>query len=918
MKKNLVSSCERKMATVMVALTFVFCAVAQGEQRMVKHPVTRFDRKVLTKQQHLGLARRLEGRNAASLRDMFVKEKRDSIARARHFESSATSSVSLWKITGEERYRDLAVAAYRAALGDLASASDEFLQSHITDKGSIEHKNDYDRGLVSTTDLYALRDACEHFAMLYYLTREMKYAHKAAILLARFAEQFPKWPVYYPTRSDLSTLKAKGMIGHMGRWYDLKIYPQKGPGMNLNSDATGPWAIWYYEDIEAAMPLARAYDLVYDSGEMQKLGALKSIENMLRDNVAFQKAFGETFSNMDAVQKSAILTYAEILGEPEWYHEAVWWLKSLCKTQFYADGWWHEGSTAYHGQIYWRLPILCRRHLQGYSDPPGFISKLDGTRFDNLDMLGIMSRQFERAGAVIPRLCQPNGLVQVLNDTHFGQRSYEPTIKEARSELFGCRGHAILGTGKGKNNMAQASLSYGGTHGHDHADGLNFILFAKGKELISETTYSPMYPNTTREWHTMTAGHSTVAVNELQQTSWVGGGQHEPTRTRQPEDEIPGVPDWPWRWRGHGNVMNDGKLRLFNTDFESVQVVEADGERRYGSLVSLERYRRTLALVKINDEDVYVVDIFRVKGGNVHDYMLHSCLDVPHTAEISVPLPDSHEKPLYKYIADVHSGKTDGDWTATFRMEDGSALLRTTMLGTRGTEILMGDGPAMRRPGTAPFLAVRRTGGESVYVAVHHPYVGEPLVRKVERVELDPSDDQAVAIRITLPDRVDTIISTTDEGPWPVRRCAPNMSMQGRFAHIATGNPDNSWVYLLNGSELRAANRVVTSNTSFDGVLQKTLRIEAGDPCDAFITSTPLPADGSLDGHTLMVDLAGVLMQSFRIKRIERKDNVTLIHSHDEPGMTITPSLVKLEYFPCWGLRGEVRFRIAGAALTTP
>ena len=916
MKRNLMSNWERKMVAATVAMTFVFCLAAQGEQVMVKHPVTRFDRKVLTKQHHLRLVSQFEGRSAEALRDMFVKEKRDSIARARHFESAASSCVSLWKITGEERYRDLGVAVYRAALGDLVTASDEFLQRHITDKGSIEHKNDYDRGLVSTTDLYALRDATEHFAMLYYLTREMKYAHKAAILLARFAEQFPKWPVYYPTRSDLSTLKAKGMIGHMGRWYDLKIYPQKGPGMNLNSDATGPWAIWYYEDIEAAMPLARAYDLIYDSGEMQKLNALKSIEQMLRDNVAFQKAFGETFSNMDAVQKIAILTYAEILGEPEWFHEVVWWLKSICKTQFYADGWWHEGSTAYHSQIYWRLPVLCRRFLQDYSDPPGFVSKLDGTRFDNLDMLSVMSRPFARADAVLRRLCQPNGLVQVLNDTHFGQRFHGPTIKEAQSELFGCRGHAILGTGKGKNNMVQASLSFGGSHGHDHADALNLILFAKGKELISETTYSPMYPNTTREWHTMTAGHATVVVNELQQTSWAGGTQHAPTRTRQPEDAIPGVPDWPWRWRGHGNVMNDGKLRLFSTDFDRVQVVEADAERRYGSQLPLKRYRRTIALVKISETDSYVVDIFRVKGGKTHDYMLHSCLDFPHTLKTSLPPGEERPGTLYKYLKDLRSMKSDAGWSSTFTLDDGSASLKSFFLPQRKIEVIQGTAPAMRRAGTAPFMAVRHTGNESVFAVVHHPYNDKPLVEKVALLPLTPADDQAVAIQVTMPNRVDTIISTTEESDWPVRTCAgANISMQGRFAHIATGGPGNSWAYLVNGTTLRTANHALTCKPSLEGVLQKTLRIEAGDKCDAFVTSTPLPTDGSLDGHTLMVDLAGALVQSFRIKHIERKDNMTLIHSHDDPGMTITPGLVKLEYFPGWGLHGEAHFRIAGTAL---
>jgi hypothetical protein len=48
---------------------------------------------------------------------------------------------------------------------------------------------------------------------------------------------------------------------------------------------------------------------------------------------------------------------------------------------------------------------------------------------------------------------------------------------------------------------------------------------------------------------------------------------------------------------------------------------------------------------------------------------------------------------------------------------------------------------------------------------------------------------------------------------------------------------------------------------------------------------------------------------------VERRNAETLIHSWDEPGMTITPGLVKLEYFPGWGITGEAKFRISGSTL---
>jgi len=190
-------------------------------------------------------------------------------------------------------------------------------------------------------------------------------------------------------------------------------------------------------------------------------------------------------------------------------------------------------------------------------------------------------------------------------------------------------------------------------------------------------------------------------------------------------------------------------------------------------------------------------------------------------------------------------------------------------------------------------------------------------VQKVEPVELAPSGGGAVAIRVTLPDRVDTIISTTDDEPWQTRQTADGkLCIRGRFAHVtARGDATGSWAYLVDGDLLEVDNHKVRTNTSYSGKLTKTYRIEAGDPFDAFVTDVPLPTDGSLDGRTLIVDEGGVLVQAFQIDHIQTLGDETLIHSADEPGMTITPNLLKLEYFPCWGIVGKARFRIAGSTL---
>ena len=68
---------------------------------------------------------------------------------------------------------------------------------------------------------------------------------------------------------------------------------------------------------------------------------------------------------------------------------------------------------------------------------------------------------------------------------------------------------------------------------------------------------------------------------------------------------------------------------------------------------------------------------------------------------------------LHKYIGNLRTAGVDGKWTATYRFEDSPVGLRTWMLPQRGSRIILGEAPAMRRVGPAPFVAVRQTGGES-------------------------------------------------------------------------------------------------------------------------------------------------------------------------------------------------------------
>ena len=185
-----------------------------------------------------------------------------------------------------------------------------------------------------------------------------------------------------------------------------------------------------------------------------------------------------------------------------------------------------------------------------------------------------------------------------------------------------------------------------GGYGHQHADNLHFSLFAEGGELLSDLGYSH---TKLRHWTVSTIGHNTVAIDR----------------------------------QGQSASNSDGDLLMFVPDLNGLAAVEARGERGYPKLAEV--YRRELLLVPVSETDAYVVDIFRVKGGSVHDWLLHGSAEADMTAECSLPLTpregtllEPEEKwvePVgesssfnpYGLIREVRQGKAEGALSVTFR-----------------------------------------------------------------------------------------------------------------------------------------------------------------------------------------------------------------------------------------------------------
>jgi hypothetical protein len=479
---------------------------------------------------------------------------------------------------------------------------------------------------------------------------------------------------------------------------------------------------------------------------------------------------------------------------------------------------------------------------------------------------------------------------------------------------LGSSGQGTLVSGTG-DTLAMATLHWGATSSHSHFDALNFNLWAKGAEVISETQYQPRAGSkSTREWHTSTAAHVTVVVNGLDQGPKGKFGSN--LREKQLRDAIPGVPDWQWRWISGSCANDSGDLRLFNTDFPEVQVIEADATKAYDKVAGVTMYRRTIALVRIDDNDVYVADIFRIKGANSYDYMLHSCLQRLQELKVSIPLKPMTGS-LFGYLNNLQSATTDAEWIALFKLGEELQLL-TFMAPAKDTTIIQASGPSMRGIGDAPFVVARRNGDQTTFIAVHHPVVGSKS--RVRGIELLPTDcETSIALRVNLDNRTDTIFSSVDRADI----CATKDGMQCRalFAHVATSaSAAQNWAYMVDGDLLRTPHGTIEGEVSYQGTVTATTSTERGDSGNGFVVAEQLPMGRSLMGSAVIVDQAGEMSWSYRAGTVVAHSggNGSTIETPDEPGFTVDANGIKQLYFPCWGFKGKATYRIPGHATLRP
>ncbi len=314
-------------------------------------------------------------------------------------------------------------------------------------------------------------------------------------------------------------------------------------------------------------------------------------------------------------------------------------------------------------------------------------------------------------------------------------------------------------------------MYYGRNGGHGHKDTLNIGLHAFGLDLLPEMGYPEFADWSTprrSEWENHTISHNTVLVDRSKQQTQI---------VAQPVG------------------FHDGEM---------VKLVEAEAPLVYPQA---EMYRRTTAMIKVDDANSYAVDFFRVKGGSEHHFSFHAADAVVTTEDLELtaqptgtyagpgvefgkrPAGDSvagagYMGPGFHFLKNVAKDETPADrFTVDWNVKDtwdiygeGAGAptdihLRLTMLGETD-DVALADGvPPQNKPGNPAamrYLIAHRTGPQlsSTFTSVIEPYRGERYIASIEAVPVTENgrataDEDARAVKVTLTNgRTDYIVSS--------------------------------------------------------------------------------------------------------------------------------------------------------------
>jgi len=763
-------------------------------------------------------------------------------------------------------------------------------------------------------------------AKLYAVTGEVAYAERVAWILDRFARVYPHYLYhsYDGTIADLPPAEVAANMGeHGGGGRFAPDAIRHAYGLNRRDEYStlynGFWGAGRLNthgkgsDSGPLLNMTIAYDLIrdakYPDGRpvVDDETAHRIVNDLIEAGCTDMECW-DSLSNKGVATFSLSAAVGILLQQPERVHRAVDGFNSVMDDRYHFDGFYSE-SPAYAAHNFSNmreLPDL----LYGYSDPPGYQPE-QGRRLDNVNPFA--GGRFDLAMQAMVRMLAPGNRLPVIGDTSYDTRisalyaevlaaragsryagllesvqgaglsqqgseyslwyrppdlqAEGPTQLPLRTEWFPGWHVGVLRGGREADNTA---LYLNGNEnrwttqtGHRHLDVLSLSYYAFGEELASDRGYFSGSGQLTRDgrsgqrWTRDTLSHNLVVVDEKSQAG--------------------------------SNCGSD--LELFGIA-PGIEVLQASGVNVYPQCGE---YRRTCALIQTPDKQTYVVDFFRVKGGQTHQYGFN-CNGSLVKLEPAEPSPQPVElSPAWSMW--LSSPRTVVPQPPRkFTWKSGDVNLDLMLLNAQDSvqRIIIADAPGWRqgtpaseleKPPIQQILAEHRatdpdTALATQYAAVMVPYKTDESPVIAARLLANDQDSGAIAIEVQFSDRTDYIISSMGQEE---RSCGP-VTVAGRFAFVSVdGQGRAAQAYLLNGSSLECKQmRIALAEPS----TTLPVRSVAGN---TIFLAEPLPSTLAASGSYLLAGegpRTGFEIQSTTADSITVRDypviqcdKVTILHS---------------------------------------
>lgn len=344
-------------------------------------------------------------------------------------------------------------------------------------------------------------------------------------------------------------------------------------------------------------------------------------------------------------------------------------------------------------------------------------------------------------------------------------------------------------------------MFYGMQQAHSHADTLNIGMHGFGLDLLPEIGYpetGSSGPQET-EWVKNTVSHNTVVVDQSRQ------------------------------------LFAAAQPRHFDHN-ETVKLIDVEASAVYPQT---DMYRRTTALIRVDDVNSYAVDFFRIKGGQDHHFSFHAAEGAVTTEGLTLTEqaagtyagedveyrvePVGYTGSGFHFLKNVARDEQPADlfsvdWQVkdTWNMygngahADTNVHLRLTMLGETD-EVALTDGiPSQNRPGNPEslrYLLAHRSGNNlnSLFTSVIEPYRGQRFIASIQpaavKVGGEVVTEDVRAVKVTLASgRVDYIISALNRDI--LYKIDDKFQFQGSFGVYSEKNGEQIVGYVNDGSRI--------------------------------------------------------------------------------------------------------------------